>query len=102
MTRSLLTVALLGALVLPGCAEPGGGEEPNGPRLYFDHCASCHSPDGSGSERGPDLGMETAEMETADIIDVVLEGEGLMNPVDLRADEANAIAEYLLETLLDD
>jgi mono/diheme cytochrome c family protein len=41
--------ALAFALLLPACSEPTGPEKPiDGARLYAQHCARCHGPDGKG------------------------------------------------------
>jgi len=84
---------------LAGCAPASGGE-PDGARLYFDTCASCHSADGRGSDRGPALTTEAAGFEVDEIVDVILDGEGLMNPVELSIEEAEAVATFVHETLL--
>lgn len=46
---------LLGAaLALAGCHEPTGPErEISGERLYQQHCARCHGPDGKGLKEVP-------------------------------------------------
>lgn len=45
-TRRGLALALLW---VAGCSEPTGPEKPiDGSRLYVQHCARCHGPDGKG------------------------------------------------------
>ena len=39
------TLALAGALLLAGAAH---AQDDMGARLYFNHCAACHGPDGEG------------------------------------------------------
>src|SRR5687767_3532145 len=47
-------VALVCALLLSGCSEPTGPEKPlAGARLYAQHCARCHGPDGKGVKEVP-------------------------------------------------
>lgn len=49
------TGRLVAALVgLVGCSEPTGPEKPiDGSRLYVQHCARCHGPDGRGLKEVP-------------------------------------------------
>jgi mono/diheme cytochrome c family protein len=37
---------------------------PGGRKLFHQQCASCHSPDGQGSERGPDLTARRVQAQT--------------------------------------
>ena len=93
---------LLAAVLLTlggGCSAPGD-DELSGSRLYFDHCSDCHSPDGTGAQLGPSLFEEAGGFSAEQIVDVVLNGEGLMDPVNLTVEEANAVAEYLTTALL--
>ncbi len=40
--------------LLLGCSEPTGPEKPiDGPRLFAQHCARCHGPDGKGLKEVP-------------------------------------------------
>jgi len=44
----------LACLLLLGCSEPTGPEKPiDGPRLFAQHCARCHGPDGKGLKEVP-------------------------------------------------
>jgi mono/diheme cytochrome c family protein len=52
--RGTGAVALACALLLSGCSEPTGPEKPlDGARLYAQHCARCHGPDGKGVKEVP-------------------------------------------------
>lgn len=43
------SAALALVLAMFGCSEPTGPEKPiDGARLYAQHCARCHGPDGKG------------------------------------------------------
>ncbi len=47
-------LALAAVSLLLGCSEPTGPEKPiDGPRLYAQHCARCHGPDGKGLKEVP-------------------------------------------------
>ena len=48
-------LALMAAsLLLFACSEPTGPEKPiDGPRLFAQHCARCHGPDGKGLKEVP-------------------------------------------------
>jgi mono/diheme cytochrome c family protein len=95
--RGLLRLALsLSVLGLVGCPV----DEPDGASLYFSVCADCHAADGRGSDRGPDLTEAAVELSVDDIVTVVLDGEGLMNPQTLDAAEAEAVASFVLDTLV--
>jgi mono/diheme cytochrome c family protein len=69
------------------------GDRSDGEQVYADTCASCHGADGEGAV-GPALQGHVAGMHRADTVDVVLDGEGTMGPVqDLDpAELANGVA----------
>ncbi len=47
-------LARLAGLLLAACSEPTGPEKPiDGARLYAQHCARCHGPDGKGLKEVP-------------------------------------------------
>lgn len=56
------------------------GDRSTGEQAYADACASCHGADGEGAV-GPALQGHVAGMHRADTVDVVLDGEGTMGPV---------------------
>ena len=92
--------ALLGGL-LAGCGGPvGGGDPADGPTLYLESCASCHGVDARGTDAGPDLRWRTETMTLEEVADTIVLGHGQMLPLDLDDDEAEAVAEYILESLL--
>ena len=52
--RSAGTGLVALAWLLLGCSEPTGPEKPiDGPRLFAQHCARCHGPDGKGLKEVP-------------------------------------------------
>ena len=100
--RAILLALLLGAT---GCAfvptnySGTVGEESDGGALYLEHCEACHGYDGRGTSRGADLYWRLGEMDVDDVIDAVLVGEGLMEPVALTEEDAEAVAYFVLDNL---
>lgn len=97
LPRPFGALLVAGVLGLMGCEDSGPVQ---GSSVYFELCASCHAADGRGSDKGPSLVEEAAELGRDDIIDVVLDGEGLMNPQPLSLAEAEAVADFVLDTLV--
>lgn len=93
-------LAPLAALLLAACGGPLGDDEDPGPELYAEHCAGCHGGDARGAEFGPDLMWRSQGLDVDDVADIIAFGEGLMDPLDLTPEEAEAVADYLLEGLL--
>jgi mono/diheme cytochrome c family protein len=87
MTSTKLKLLALTALLftLPACGPSDRavsiadmtGEATSGAALYTMHCASCHGASARGGS-GPNLISELGEEDDADLIDVVLEGDGDM------------------------
>lgn len=99
--KHLLTLAVL--LLCAACGGPldsDSDNEADGPTLYLETCADCHGVDARGTEQGPDLRWRTAEMTIDDVADTIALGQGQMRPLDLDDDEADAVARFLLESLL--
>ncbi len=108
MTRALLISLSLSALM--GCGDDTTTEDhddsghtahdadtdtgPDGESLYGTHCEACHAADGTGSGVGPDI---THELHHSDeqLIQVILEGDGDMDPVAVSADEAQLIVDFM-------
>lgn len=74
-----------------------GGSSADGEALYATSCAGCHAADGSGGA-GPDLNSVVPGMSQGAIESVILDGEGGMPAISVTADEASAIASYVLDT----
>jgi mono/diheme cytochrome c family protein len=74
-----------------------------GVELYEINCASCHGIDGTGPENGPEDGtnleQEVERHTDAQLIGIILNGEGDMEPVDVTEDEAVKIVDYLRNEL---
>ena len=85
------------------CTSTGGGgtdtgEAPaSGEDLYAANCAGCHGADGEGGN-GPALGYVVPGMDAEDVAEVIMLGEDSMPPIAVTAEEANAIAEYVIAT----
>ena len=82
---------------IAGCPDTGTdtGTEADGEALYSNHCASCHGADGQGlDDAGPDIVHELHHND-AKLIDVILNGDGDMEPVDVTEAQAQLIVDYM-------
>ena len=66
------------------------GNAEDGQALYNQNCASCHQEDARGGGGNPDLVSEFGKHDVADMIDVILEGDGSMQGYDHLSDQAIA------------
>lgn len=73
--------------------------EPDGGALYTAVCAGCHDIDGTGTGRGPDITAEVDRLSDAQIVEVILEGEGRMPAQSVTEAEAEAIVAWIRATL---
>ena len=73
--------------------------ELTGKELYEIHCTDCHGFDGRGTDTGPDLKPELEHHSDTKIMDVILNGDGDMNPVPVTEEEATRIVDYLRNEL---
>ncbi|MCB9763527.1 MAG: cytochrome c [Alphaproteobacteria bacterium] len=113
MNRSLLVLALLAvgcgdkdaddsaatddssATTDDSAADDTGTLEMDGAVLYADHCETCHGPSGGGTASGPNIRPELGRHDDAFIVDVILNGHGDMEPVDVTAEQAQAIVDWM-------
>ena len=65
----------------------------NGEALYFMHCQSCHGDVGQGGSEQA-IAHELHHSDE-DLIDVILNGDGDMAPVDVSPEEAQAIVDHM-------
>jgi hypothetical protein len=100
MPRLLLCLITVSLLSLGGCDAPGTSGEPDPSQLFFATCSGCHGGDATGTDRGPDLTWQAADMSVDEVVDVILDGEGSMDPVDLTSEEAHVVADHLIDVLL--
>ena len=99
MLRLRASLLALTIASLVGCSAPGTGEaDPS--QLYFASCSGCHGGDARGTDQGPDLTWHAADLETDEVVDVILDGAGSMPAVNLDADDAWLIADHVVEVLL--
>ncbi len=80
-----------------GADGADGGTAPDGETIFNSTCTGCHGADGSGGT-GPDLNAEVPGEDLEDLIDVVMNGKGGMPGVVPDADNAAAVAQYVLDT----
>ncbi len=58
------------------------------------NCSLCHGADGKlGASGAKDI--STTELDVAGIKNIILNGKGMMNPVAVSDEQANAIADYV-------
>lgn len=74
--------------------DTGTGE---GAALYTTACSDCHGADGD-SGQAPNLSEEVPGMTDQEITDIILNGQGYMQPVDVSEAEAELIVTYLRRT----
>lgn len=65
----------------------------DGAQLYADTCAGCHGADGHGGS-APDLSRELGKTD-AQLIEIILNGDGRMPPQDVTQEEAQAIVDWM-------
>ncbi|WP_059102647.1 cytochrome c550 [Shouchella shacheensis] len=65
-----------------------------GEETAMNSCISCHGGDLTGG-MGPDL--TSLDLSQEEIVDIILNGQGSMPAIDLQPEEADAVAQYLLE-----
>ena len=113
MRPALLTLGLLLGCAedLPATLDSGSSgtasasgttttEAPDGAALYGLSCAGCHGADGRGGAGGPDLLDRAAELSVTEIVSVILDGAGFMDPVSLSEGEAAAVAHYVVDEIV--
>lgn len=70
----------------------------DGMALYSTHCVACHGADGEGGV-APDPMTDVIPGATLEsIMTQILEGGGFMGPVNVTDEEAEAIAQYCIDT----
>lgn len=89
------------ALLLAAC---GGGEEevdsskPEGERLVYKSCSTCHGGQLQGMGNTPALNDLGARMSEEEILDIIINGTGKgMPPGLLQGEEAEKAAEWLAQ-----
>lgn len=77
--------------------EAGEGETAADPEeMFSNNCASCHGDDLS-SGFAPDLTQIGNDYSAEEIQNIILEGNGEMPPIGVESDQAEEIAEWLLD-----
>lgn len=99
---------LLSALVLAACGEEKTdtgnqaridavlaltGDATNGGTVFGNTCAGCHGADGA-SGSAPDLTAEIPEVDDAELVEIMLFGEGTMPAQDLTDQDAADVLAY--------
>jgi mono/diheme cytochrome c family protein len=82
-----------------GLQETGDAHLASGKSLYGTYCSACHGETGNGSDQGPSLEEEVVENSEEDIVNVILNGDDDMEPVDVSEKEAAIIAAYVKNDL---
>src|SRR5699024_4034578 len=77
--------------------EPIEGETADsGEWLYETNCAACHGADLSGGA-GPDISSAGSAFSEAELKNIIINGNGIEPGLDIKEDDAKAIAERLAE-----
>ena len=82
-------------ILIAGCDE--GGDQ--GASLWFEHCGSCHGALGQGTDLAPNIVETSGDLTQEEVVEVILNGFGLMDPVSVELEQAEAIARFFLEEL---
>ncbi|MFD1361673.1 cytochrome c551 [Lentibacillus salinarum] len=111
MKKWLLTMLFGTALVLGACGgggNDGGDDESTGgddggtvdtaaaEEIFESNCASCHGQDLSGNV-GPGLTSVGSDYSADEIVDIIQNGKGQMQPQNLDEADAQAVAEWLAD-----
>ena len=67
--------------------------------LWFEHCGSCHGALGQGTDLAPNVSETSGDLSQEEVVEVILNGFGLMDPVSLDLEQAEAIARFLIDEL---
>ncbi|KIL42950.1 c-type cytochrome [Jeotgalibacillus campisalis] len=95
-------VVLLGSTIfLAACGGDSGSsgsstEELDPEELYMGKCSSCHGGNLEGSS-APDISSVGARKSYDEILDVILEGQGMMPGGMLEGESAEEVANWLSE-----
>lgn len=76
-------------------ADDTGELEMDGAVLYSTYCSPCHGDDGTGTNAGPNIIPELGRHDDSFITDVILNGHDEMEPVDVTAEQAQAIVDWM-------
>lgn len=78
-------------------SDGSDGESTDGAALFDSGCTGCHGADGD-SGYAPDLSDEVPGKSLDDIMEVVQQGDGDMPAIYTDATQAEAVAQYVLDT----
>ncbi|WP_217588540.1 cytochrome c551 [Lentibacillus saliphilus] len=98
--KKWLIALLLGIVLTLGACGGGndnssGGEVSEADSIYKSNCASCHGGD-LGGGMGPDLTSIGSKYSKDDIIDIIQNGKGSMQPIKgVTDEEADTLASWL-------
>jgi cytochrome c551 len=106
MKKKLLALLFGSALVLAACGggDDAGEDTNNGDTgsdeyaaaegIYKNNCSMCHGADLSGGA-GKDLRKIGSKYDQAEIVDIILNGKGGMQAINVSEEDANTVAEWL-------
>lgn len=95
---AIVLLALAAALHLGGGGRsPANGSTPDGARLYVQHCASCHAPDGRG--RPPAPRITGGGRRASDLRSIIVQGHGRMTGVPVRGADLDSLVRYVQDEL---
>jgi len=95
----LVAAALCLSAACDAPSSGAGGAE--GLSLFLDNCSQCHGAYAQGTDLAPAITEVAMDLSEDDLVDIILNGEGQMEPVDLDVEEAELIALYLADELLE-
>ncbi|MGD7043375.1 c-type cytochrome [Jeotgalibacillus proteolyticus] len=101
MKKLVLSFVMGSAVFLAACggdsdSSGSSAEEMDPAELYMGKCSSCHGGNLEGSS-APDISSVGASKSYDEILDVILEGQGMMPGGMLEGERAEEVAKWLSE-----
>lgn len=72
--------------------------EPPGRALYYAECLGCHGTQGNGSDQAPAVHEALAGWTDDQLVDVMVDGQGDMEPRAVSRDEGQHIVDWMRAT----
>ena len=67
----------------------------DGAKLYKMYCYQCHANEGQGGGAAPDIRARVLTAQEDEILEIILNGTGRMEPIYVREEEASSIVNWM-------